>query len=118
MLSCGSSVAWLGESEPSGTPLLDGSYLSAPPATAPRTVVTTAIDDALPPHQILSLPTRPPTPSEADTMLLLDYQNVLIQNVLTERFSGFAQSPSPVFRPHLPGSPPPSAAKAARLTQR
>lgn len=32
-------------------------------------------------------------------MLLLDYQNVLIQNVLTERFSGFAP-PQP--RPELP----------------
>lgn len=34
-------------------------------------------------------PTQRP---EADNMLLLDYQNVLIQNVLTERFSGFAPS--------------------------
>lgn len=30
---------------------------------------------------------RPATPSQV-TMLLLDYQNVLIQSVLTERFSG------------------------------
>jgi hypothetical protein len=40
-------------------------------------------------------------------MLLLDYQNVLIQSVLTERFSGYVNSFQlpPRIRAHEPVSP-------------
>lgn len=43
-------------------------------------------------------------------MLLLDYQNVLIQNVLTERFSGFAL-------PQPPQLPPITKARQANVSR-
>ena len=37
-------------------------------------------------------------------MLLLDYQNVLVQSLLTERFSGQARLASLLFNAHFQGS--------------
>ena len=78
-LSAAPLLAWRNVSLPrSGAPLplyLLRAAAAAPTTTKPR----------LRPHAIQG---RPLIQGIAFTMLLLDYQNVLIQSVLTERFSG------------------------------
>ena len=78
-----------GDSDPSGSP--------------------TAHDDrAAISHRPLPLPLYSPIASPV--MLLLDYQNVLIQSLLTERFSGYCFPSAASLRtqcpPHLYTQPP------------
>ena len=90
-----------------GAPLYSGSPDCGDEGAAPCAIFNVSLPPRTPPsghpgcHAIVrSIQHSTPQPEpehcvlrNAVKMLLLDYQNVLIQSVLTERFSGYLDSP-------------------------